>query len=140
MRKAYSIFILLLISAISVHSQNTIIKAGHLFDARTGKMLDNQFILVQNGKIKEAGANIKHGKNDSVIDLSDSWVLPGLMDCHVHITSNNTYRNLVVNETYTNESNAFRALRGAMVAKQLLENGFTTIKEIGTMPNMLLLM
>lgn len=102
-----------------------------MFDARTGKMIDNQFILVQNGKIKETGPNIKPGKTDSVIDLSDAWVLPGLMDCHVHITSNNQYRNLAVNETYTNESNAFRALRGAMVAKQLLESGFTTIKEIG---------
>src|SRR5689334_468572 len=80
-------FILL---ASAANAQNTVIKVGHLFDARSGKMLDNQVIVIQDGKIKEVGANPRLSKTDKVIDLSDSWVLPGLMDCHVHITDNET--------------------------------------------------
>ena len=125
----------LLIISISVNAQNTVIKAGHFFDARNGKMLDNQMIIIQKGKIKEVGVNLKINKTDTVIDLSNSWVLPGLMDCHVHITTNLPYRNLMLEEMYANESTSLHAIRGTVVAKQFLDNGFTTIKEIGNDAN-----
>ena len=130
-----TIALLLLISILSVQAQNTVIKAGHFFDARSGKMLDNQTIIIQNGKIKEVGTNLKINKTDTIIDLSNSWVLPGLMDCHVHITSNLSYRKRNWNDVDVTESNALRAIRGSVVAKQFLDNGFTTIKEIGNDAN-----
>lgn len=131
---------ILLISLLSVFSvdlsaQNTVIKAGHFFDSRNGKMLDNQVIIIQQGKIKDVGSNLRINKTDTVIDLSDSWVLPGLMDCHVHITSNLSYRKRNWNDVDVTESNALRAIRGSVVAKQFLDNGFTTIKEIGNDAN-----
>ncbi len=130
------IFLLcLLVLSITISAQNTVIKAGHFFDARTGKMLENQIIIIQAGKIKEVGTNLKFNKNDSIIDLSDSWVLPGLMDCHVHITANLPYRNLQLEQMFASESTSLRAIRGTVVAKQFLENGFTTIKEIGNDAN-----
>lgn len=129
------ITLLLVISILGVHAQNTVIKAGHFFDSRNGKMLDNQIIIVQNGKIKEVGANLKINEKDTIIDLSNSWVLPGLMDCHVHITKNQPYRNLSNEKLNTTESTALRAIRGTVVAKEFLENGFTTIKEIGNDAN-----
>ncbi|HEX8250879.1 MAG TPA: amidohydrolase family protein, partial [Pyrinomonadaceae bacterium] len=126
----------LLFLALATNAQNTVIKAGHMFDARSGRMLDNQIIVIQNGKIKEVGANAKFSKTDKIIDLSDSWVLPGLMDCHVHITSNYPHRKYAGLESiYSTESTSLRALRGSAVAKQFLENGFTTIKEIGNDAN-----
>jgi hypothetical protein len=60
--------LLFLVSA--ANAQNTVIKAGHLFDARSGKMLDNQIIVIRDGKIKEVGANPKFGKAVKIIDLS----------------------------------------------------------------------
>ena len=130
-----TIALLFLISILSVQAQNTVIKAGHFFDARSGKMLDNQTIIIQNGKIKEVGTNLKINKTDTIIDLSNSWVMPGLMDCHVHITSNLSYRKRNWNDVDVTESNALRAIRGSVVAKQFLDNGFTTIKEIGNDAN-----
>jgi imidazolonepropionase-like amidohydrolase len=130
------IFLLAFLStSLLINAQNTVIKAGHFFDARSGKMLDNQIIIVQDGKIKEVGANLKFNEADQIIDLSNSWVLPGLMDCHVHITANLPYRNLNMEQMYINESTSLRAIRGTVVAKQFLENGFTTIKEIGNDAN-----
>jgi imidazolonepropionase-like amidohydrolase len=124
-----------LITSLTINAQNTVIKAGHYFDARNGKMLENQIIVIQNGKIKEIGTNPKFSDTDSIIDLSNSWVLPGLMDCHVHITANLPYRNLQMEQMYSNESTSLRAIRGSVVAKQFLDNGFTTIKEIGNDAN-----
>jgi len=116
-------------------AQTTVIKAGHMFDARSGKMLDNQIIIIQEGKIREVGTNLKFSNADKLIDLSNSWVLPGLMDCHVHITTNLSYRSRNWNETYVTESNSLRAIRGTLIAQQFLDNGFTTIKEIGNDAN-----
>ncbi len=126
----------ILIMAMSLKAQNTVIKAGHLFDSRTGKFLDNQMIIIKNGRILQTGTDLKYEKNDIVIDLSKSWVLPGLMDCHVHITSNYPYRKInSLTDIYTSESTAFRALRGAHTAELLLKSGFTTIKDIGNDAN-----
>jgi len=129
------ITLLLVIATLGVHAQNTVIKAGHFYDSRNGKMLENQIIIVQNGKIKEVGTNLKINEKDTIIDLSNSWVLPGLMDCHVHITANLPYRNVETKLMYVEESTSLRAIRGAVVAKQFLDNGFTTIKEIGNDAN-----
>ena len=135
-REILKIALTLLFLTLAINAQNTVIKAGHLFDARSGKMLDNQIIVIQNGKIKEVGANVKFDKTDKIIDLSDSWVLPGLMDCHVHITSNYPHRKYAgLASIYPTESTSLRALRGAAVARQFLDNGFTTIKEIGNDAN-----
>ena len=131
-------FYSLILSTISLTSvaQNTIIKAGHLFDSKRGKFLDNQVIIVKEGRVLQIGSNLKYDKNDIVIDLSQSWVLPGLMDCHVHITSTYAFRKYSgMHGIYSTESSAFRALRGAHNAELLLRSGFTTIKDIGNDAN-----
>jgi imidazolonepropionase-like amidohydrolase len=135
MTSRITISLLLCITALTASAQNTVIKAGHFFDARTGKMLDNQVIIIKDKKITAVGAGLKINNTDTVIDLSGEWILPGLMDCHVHITSNLAYRKRNWNEVDVTESNSLRAIRGTVVAKQLLNNGFTTIKEIGNDAN-----
>lgn len=128
--------LVLLCTAGTAAAQNTVIKAGHLFDSRTGKVLDDQVIVIRNGRIVQVGPDLKAAAGDMVIDLSNSWVLPGLMDCHVHITSNYPYRKYSgIAGVFPTESSGLRSLRGAAVAKQLLEGGFTTIKDIGNDAN-----
>ena len=120
------------LGSLSLPAQNTVIRAGHLFDAKTGKFVEKQDIVVKNGRIVEVVPNRKLEKDDKLIDLSNSWVLPGLMDCHVHITANYPYRKYFgLDDIYSRESTAFRALRGARNAEILLKSGFTTIKDIG---------
>ncbi len=130
-KPALLVFALLNVFYSQLLAQNTVIKAGHIFDARSGKMIDNQMIIIKDGKIKEVGTNLKINKTDAIIDLSNSYVLPGLMDCHVHITTNLSYRKRDWNDKYVTESNALRAIRGVVIAEQFLDNGFTTIKDIG---------
>src|SRR4029079_16699518 len=133
--RACLFFFSILVLTGFLQAQNTVLKAGHLFNSRSGKILNDQTIIIKNGKILEVGSNLKYKSTDTVIDLSKSWVLPGLMDCHVHITLNFTYRNPEYEQIYTTESSGLRALRGAYVAEQFLMSGFTTIKEIGNDAN-----
>ena len=81
--------LLLTFAAEILPAQNSIfkvIKAGRLIDTENGKVLFSQMILIKNDTIKEVGTNIKIPEDATIIDLSIATVLPGLIDCHTHIT------------------------------------------------------
>lgn len=126
---------LAIIHASICFSQTIAIKAGHLIDPKAGKVSNNQIIVVKDGKIDQIIPDESTEKVKQIVDLSDSWVMPGLMDCHVHITLNIPYRNVQMNPVYIEESSTLRGLRGLYNAKLLLNSGFTTIKDIGNDAN-----
>ena len=64
----------------------------------------------------------------TVIDAKGMFVMPGMIDCHVHITSNGD----ADSSKDANEHDAYLALRGAELARQDLEAGFTTVRNMGT--------
>jgi len=68
--------------------QTTAIRAGRLFDPKSGTDLQNQVILVSGDRISDVGpaASVKIPAGAKVIDLSFATVLPGLIDGHVHLT------------------------------------------------------
>src|SRR5215467_4947468 len=66
-------------------SQVVAIRAGRLFDARSGKMLSNQVIVVKGDRIAEVGASAQVPSGATVIDMSSATVLPGTIDGHVHL-------------------------------------------------------
>ncbi len=104
-----------------------VIHAGTVLDVRTGKMLPNQAIVVENGKIVSVGPLASSdSQNATFIDLSDKTVLPGLIDAHTHLTMNPSfgYQELGV-------SGPRHALIGAHNAKVTLEAGFTTVRNVG---------
>jgi imidazolonepropionase-like amidohydrolase len=63
------------------------VRAGRLFDSKTGQMLTNQVVLLQGDRITEVGpaAQVKIPAGVQVIDLSQATVLPGLIDAHTHM-------------------------------------------------------
>jgi imidazolonepropionase-like amidohydrolase len=63
------------------------IRAGHLLDTRTGRMLSKQVIVISGDRIAETGAEgaVKIPAGARVIDLSRATVLPGLIDAHTHM-------------------------------------------------------
>jgi len=88
MRKFITTSVFLLATAIGFcQNKTTIIKAGKLIDVETGTVLLNQMILVRNDSIIQVANKINIPKDATIIDLSKSTVLPGLIDCHTHITS-----------------------------------------------------
>jgi imidazolonepropionase-like amidohydrolase len=108
-----------------------LIKAGSLFDARSGRFNKNQAILVEGDRIKEVGdaATVgSHAAGATTIDLSNYTVLPGLIDCHAHVLSNpkdySATRDLRM-------SSPQAVLWGYHNAQIWLAKGFTTLREAG---------
>ncbi|MFZ6653619.1 amidohydrolase family protein [Undibacterium sp. TJN19] len=108
----------------------TAIKAGRLIDVETGKVLLDQLIVISGERITAivpvAGTPIPAGAR--LIDLSNSTVLPGLIDAHTHLTSNprmHGYASLGV-------SNIRAALYGVKAARDTLNAGFTTVRDVGS--------
>ena len=105
----------------------SVIRAGRLLDLRSGKMLTNQAIVIENDKIVSVGPD--SGTADAsakLIDLSGKTVLPGLIDAHTHITFDPRfgYDRLAI-------SLPREALIGAKNARVTLLAGFTTIRNVG---------
>src|SRR3954462_4445388 len=105
-------------------AQRTVIHAGKMFDAKSGKTLANQYIVVEGDKIVSVGPAAPAG-GDKVIELAN--VLPGLIDVHTHLTGDPFHFGYVE----LSISTAREALNGAVNAKTTLEAGFTTVRNLG---------
>jgi len=125
----------LLLIATPALAQTRAIRAGHLIDPARGSVTDNAVILIEDGRITAVGTDVRVPAGAEVIDLSNAWVMPGLMDAHVHITYGVPPGNFSLIDAYLREGTGLRALRGARNAKDVLEAGFTSVKDIGNDAN-----
>ena len=74
---------------------------------------------------------INHDQPITLIDLSDSFVLPGLIDCHTHLTGQNHSASERMRRRMQ-ESQAHAAIDGVANAKKTVEAGFTTVRNVGS--------
>lgn len=115
-------------------AQVTAIKAGKLVVPETGVTLNNQIIIVEGARIKAVGAGLQIPAGATVIDLSHSTVLPGLFDCHTHMAFLVNRRGRERGSLYfydLTHTNAERAIHAVMNSRDMLNSGFTTIRDIG---------
>ncbi len=105
----------------------TAIRAGKLFEPKSGKMLENQTVLIRGEVIQAVGSNIEIPADAKIIDLSTKTVLPGFIDVHTHLTLNagsGGLQGLTI-------SGPRQALIGAKNARITLLAGFTTVRNVG---------
>lgn len=111
----------------------TAVKAGRLLDPETGSAATNQVIIIEGEKIKAVGPNLAIPAGATLIDLSKLTVLPGLVDAHTHMAM--TYKEQPENNyyylTYIMESSPLRAIEAASNGIQLLNSGFTVVRDVG---------
>lgn len=107
----------------------TLIHAGKLITAENDKVLSEQTIVIESDRIKAVVAGYQAAKEgDTVIDLRQHTVMPGLMDMHTHLSSQ--YSANAYAEKYT-MNEADYALRSVTYAEKTLLAGFTTVRELG---------
>lgn len=137
MRVYFLGFALVLLSSITVCSQITVIKAGKVVDPGSGLVAANQTIVVENGKITSIGSATPVPANATVIDLSNSVVLPGLFDMHTHLCMDVQADRDAGRYYYTtlNDPDSFRSIQGVVNARTMLESGFTSARDVGNEGN-----
>jgi imidazolonepropionase-like amidohydrolase len=102
------------------------LKAGHLLDVRTGKVTSNVYVSIENHRIKSIEATPPQGVQ--IIDLSNSFVMPGMVDCHAHILGN--LGDLTPGANFR-MSSAKKTLWGMRNLKVWLSKGFTALRDAG---------
>ncbi len=124
-------FIILFILAASLHAQTpqmVAVRAGHLFDSKSGQMLNNQIVLINGEKISEVGPadRVQIPSGARIVDLSQATVMPGFVNTHTHVYSSLSAGARV---NTTKEAWTLMAVENALTT---LRAGFTTARDVGT--------
>ncbi|MGH8130847.1 MAG: amidohydrolase family protein [Steroidobacteraceae bacterium] len=110
-------------------SAATLIHAGRLIDGVSQAPRERVTIVVDGGRIRSVDTGFAAAAaSDEVVDLSGSTVLPGLMDMHVHLTSEQSRRSEL---DAIKKSEADRAYDSVLYAERTLLAGFTTVRNLG---------
>src|SRR5712691_10842707 len=133
--------------AAEAPASNTLVRAGRLLDPRTGNVISPAAVLIENGKIKEVGpasqVQTRTPANVKTIDLGNATLLPGLIDSHTHLFLDIIVPPELEQQRHSNglfapgmllaiiESPSKRVLMGAQSAREDLESGFTTVRNLG---------
>lgn len=121
------------LTAWAASPEALVIRAGKLIDPASGTTASKQTIVIQNGRIAAIGANLPAPANATVIDLPHATVLPGLIDAHTHLCA-------TVDERWDlgdfwimalQRRAGYRAILGAAHAREMLEAGFTAVRDLG---------
>ena len=99
-------------------TQVVAIRAGRLFDSRTGTIANSQIILIRGDRITDVGPSIPIPADARVIDLSTSTVMPGMIDAHVHVYPQDDL------------SMQMRTIVAVANAQADLDAGFTTVLDM----------
>jgi len=133
MRRFLVLFLILL--AAPAWAQTIAIRAGNVIDPAKGTVAKNQIILVKDGKIAEVGPSVEIPAGAQVVDLSNEWVMPGIMDAHTHVTLIERGHGIPLEEDYLQKGKGTRALQGLLISQVLLNAGITTVRDVGNEGN-----
>src|ERR1044072_5611430 len=121
----------------------TLIKAGHMVDPRSGNTISPAEVLIEDGRIKQVGQSLSAPVSAEVIDLGGATLLPGLIDSHTHLLLDVIVPPEAEIARHLNgkfapglllaivESPVKRVLMGARSAREDLESGITTVRNLG---------
>lgn len=136
-------------SATQLHSQAaspiTLVKAGRLLDPRSGQVIAPAAVLIDGDKIKQVGSasQITVPAGAKIIDLGTATLLPGLIDSHTHLFLDIIVPPELEQQRHANrlfapglllaviESPSKRALMAEQAAREDLESGITTVRNLG---------
>lgn len=114
-------------------SQQEYVRAGKLLDIHSGRILTNMMIVVDGNRIARVAKvdEISVPAGAAVVDLSNAFVLPGLIDAHEHIfltgEDNGRYDQQLLKESWQ-----YRTIEATVNARKDLDAGFTSMRDCET--------
>jgi imidazolonepropionase-like amidohydrolase len=117
-----------LVAVSPAHAATVYVHAGHLIDPEQGRTLDDRVVKVVDGRVASVGPWQGAPTDGTVIDWSAYTVLPGLIDCHTHISDGFTEGDPI---EALKHSEAEVVLKGAQSARTMLMAGFTSVRDVG---------
>ncbi|HEX3849137.1 MAG TPA: amidohydrolase family protein [Steroidobacteraceae bacterium] len=133
MNKTAARFAVTLVGAFCVHAapaRDWVIHAGVLIDGSGAAPRRNVSIVIHDDKIASVEDGFRGPAGAEVIDLSHSTVLPGFIDCHVHISAMLPSRTNSTQYEMTH-SDIDRAFDAQVFVRQMLQQGFTSARDVG---------
>ena len=129
MKKIIVLFIAVFTFQITI-AQTTYILCGKLVNTKTGKIESKKTIIVKGNKILNVmdGYLMAKSKTAKTINLKDKVVMPGLIDMHVHLEMEYDKKTRIKKYILDEADVAFNSVK---FAKRTLENGFTTVRDLG---------
>ncbi len=105
-----------------------VVVGGTLVDGTGKEPVANAVIIIEGDKIKEVGqaGKVKIPKEAQKIDASGKWILPGFIDCHIHLTSETS------DLEYYRDSNSLATLRALQLMNMYLRCGVTAVRDVGS--------
>jgi len=130
MRKLFLLLAALFaVSTFAQQPKTIVLKAARIFDGTSDAVTANGVIVIEGNHIKSIGGAVP--ANAQVIDLGDATLLPGLIDSHVHLTSeigDNFYVDYFQNLM---RHPAEQAILATTYARKTIDAGFTTVRNLG---------
>ena len=105
----------------------TAIRTQAVVDVMNSSLIENAIVMVTGNEITAVGANVTIPRGANVIDLSDQFLVPGLIDAHTHVTITPDYSRI---NPILNKSVPYRTIEAVVAARATLMAGFTTIRDI----------
>jgi imidazolonepropionase-like amidohydrolase len=104
-----------------------VLRNASLLDLEQGKLIDGMGVVVIDGKIVDVDRAIKPpAATDAVYDVRGQTLMPGLIDCHVHVMASHINLGLTARM-----SNAIGVISALPIMKGMLQRGFTTVRDAG---------
>ena len=125
---AVAIFIVVGHVDVVAQPKRVALRAAHMIDPQQEKRIDDVVVVIEGDRIKAVGTDLAVPDGAEVIDLGRATLLPGLIDVHVHITSQS-------GDYYADRfrrSPLDEAVTAHVYARRTLEAGFTSVRNVGS--------
>ncbi|SDR71810.1 amidohydrolase family protein [Opitutus sp. GAS368] len=122
--------LVLALLGVTASAKDVVIHAGTLVDGVAPAPRHNVSILIHNDRITAVEPGFQTPAGSEIIDLSTQTVLPGFIDCHVHIAAKLPSQ-VNATEDWLTHSELDRAFDGAVFTRAMLQQGFTSARDVG---------